>query len=185
MRFRKFPWGHWFLGTTWLGGVIWIIWLINHDLLDFKYHKILKEYMMILVSSILGFFFLYKGKIRHTIFDKKAGTLTIKKRNTCCDKRSIVSYKLKDISDVKAVYRGYKQGTVDTQTYMCIVEMEKYQHVDVDTSDASEYTSSEDEREAMKSKVRMERIRNQRQQSSSSTKNKVAAAEEEGCETEM
>ena len=114
LRFRKFPWGHWFLGSTWLGGVVWFIWLVNHDLLDFQHHKILKEYMMILICTILGFFFFYKGKIRHTIFDKRAGTLTIKKRNTCCDKRSIITYKLKDISDVKAVYRGYKQGTVDT-----------------------------------------------------------------------
>lgn len=81
---------------------------------------------MIFLCTIMGIFFLYKGKIRHTILDKKAGTLTIKKRNTFCDKRSIVTYKLKDISDVRAVYRGYKQGTVDTQIYSCIIEMERY-----------------------------------------------------------
>ena len=47
---------------------------------------------------------------------------------------------------------------------MCIVEMEKYQHIDVDTSDASEYASSADEWEAEKNKVRMEEIRNKREQ---------------------
>lgn len=108
LRFRKFPWGHWFIGFTWLIGVCWIIWEINHDLFRFKYHKILKEYLMLFFCTIMGLMFLYKGKIRHTIFDKNAGTLTIKKRNTFCDKRSIVTYNLKDISDVKAVYRGYK-----------------------------------------------------------------------------
>ena len=108
LRFRKFPWGHWFLGFTWLLGVAWIIYMIYEDLFKFKYHKILKEYTMIFVCSLMGLTFLYKGKIRHTIFDKKAGTLTIKKRNTFCDKRSIVTYSLKDITDVKAVYRGYK-----------------------------------------------------------------------------
>lgn len=108
LRFRKFPWGNWFLGFTWLGGVVWVLWAANHHLLDFKYHKLLKEYLMIFICTLLGAFFLWKGKIRHTIFDKRAGTLTIKKRNTFCDKRSIVNYKLSDISDVKAVYRGYK-----------------------------------------------------------------------------
>ena len=114
LRFRKFPWGHWFLGFSFLAGVAWIIYEINYDLFKFKYHKVLKEYLMLVFCSFLGLAFLYKGKIRHTIFDKKAGTMTIKKRNTCCDKRSIVTYKLKDISDVYAVYRGSKQGGVDT-----------------------------------------------------------------------
>lgn len=126
LRFRKFPWGHWFLGFTWLLGVIWIIYEIKYDLFRFKAHKILKEYLFLFFTFFISLMFLYKGKIRHTIFDKKAGTLTIKKRNICCDRRSIVTYSLKDISDVKAVYRGYKQNSVDTQIYKCIIEMERY-----------------------------------------------------------
>lgn len=69
---------------------------------------------MIFICTVLGLFFLWKGKIKHTIFDKRAGTMTIKKRNVFCNKRTITTYRLKDISDVKAVYRGYKAGSVDT-----------------------------------------------------------------------
>ena len=178
LRFRKFPWGNWFLGGTWLGGVVWLIWAASHDLLDFKYHKVLKEYLMIFICALAGIFFLYKGKIRHTILDKKAGTLTLKKRNTCCDKRSIVSYKLKDISDVRAVQRGYKRGTVDTESYMCIIEMERYQHQDVDTSDADSFSSSGDEKEAMRTDVKEDVVRNK-------GSSKKVAAEDAHNETEM
>jgi len=159
LRFRRFPWGNWFLGFLWLAGTIWVIYEIYEDLFAFKSHKILKEYAMLAFSAFMGILFLWKGKIRHTIFDKKAGALTIKKRNTCCDKRSIVTYRLKDISDVKVVYRGYKRGTVDTQMYSVIVEMDRFQHQDIDTSDAEEFMSSDDEFDVRKKKMKMEEWR--------------------------
>ena len=63
---------------------------------------------------IMSLVFIYKGKIKTTIFDKRCGTLTVKKRNVCCRKRQITTYNLKEIEDVRAVYRGYKSGGVDT-----------------------------------------------------------------------
>ena len=79
---------------------------------------------MLLFCLFMGFLFIYKGKIRSVVFDKMQGTLTIKKRNLCCDKRSITTYPIKDITDVKAVYRGYKAGSVNTMMYSIIVEFE-------------------------------------------------------------
>ena len=72
LRFRKLPYGHWFLGLICLIGVIWIIYEIKHDLFRFKAHKILKEYLFLFSVTFLGFMFFYKAKIKHTIFDKKA-----------------------------------------------------------------------------------------------------------------
>jgi hypothetical protein len=68
---------------------------------------IIKELILLLCCFIFGIVILYKGKMRTIVFDKKKGTLTIKKRNTFCDSRSITTYRLGDITDVRAVRRGY------------------------------------------------------------------------------
>ena len=68
---------------------------------------------------------MFFGNIKTIIFDKKEGTLTVKKRSTFCNKRKIVTYWLKDITDVRAVMRGYKSGSVDTQSYSIIIEFHR------------------------------------------------------------
>ena len=107
LRFRKFPWAAWIIGSLWILGALWVVYALREHLFKFKKHKILKEYALLAFCLIVGFAFLYTGKIRTTIFDRQCGTLTIKKRNTCCDKRSIVTHKLSEISGVRAVHRGY------------------------------------------------------------------------------
>jgi hypothetical protein len=94
----------------------------------------------------MGILFIYKGKIRSVVFDKNYGTLTVKKRNLFCDKRSIVTYSLKDITDVKAVYRGFKSGSVNTMMYSIIIEFECNRwEDDPDTDEAESYHSTSEE----------------------------------------
>jgi len=115
----------WIVGLLWILGAAWVIYALKEHLFVFKKHKILKEYSMLTFCVGLGLLFVYKGKIKTTVFDRRCGTLTIKKRNIFCDRRSIMTYKLKDISRVRAVYRGYKSGGVDTQSYSIIIEFDK------------------------------------------------------------
>lgn len=148
LRFRKFPSGHWFMGSVWIGLTIWVLWEIHKDDFHFKHHKLLKEYSILASCLILGICFIYKGKMKHTIFDNRTRTLTIKKRNLCCDRRSMVTYKFEDITDVRAVHRGYKINGVDTTSYMIILEFEnnRYQvDPNPDTDDAESFKSSSEE----------------------------------------
>lgn len=103
LRFRKFPWPLWIMGLMWMCGTIWIIYEIGMDRLKFREWKILKEYSILAFTFIMGFLFCYKGKTRTINFDKIEDSLTVKKRNIFCDKRSIVTYRLRDITDVRAV----------------------------------------------------------------------------------
>ena len=111
--------------------------------------------------------------------------MTIKKRNTCCDKRSITTYRLDEIEDIRAVYRGYKSGGVDTQKYSIVVLFKKNagtldEYTDVDDES---YSSSEDELEAEKDKLaasqakeyimHKEKIRRQREAAGKPTRRKI------------
>ena len=113
------------MGSLWLAASVWLMYEINlhDDLFTFKSHKLLKEYSILAFAIVLGLCFLYKGKTRHVIFDLRYNTMTIKKRNIFCDKRSITEYSLKDIHDVQGVHRGYKRGGTDTEKYFIIVQM--------------------------------------------------------------
>ena len=137
----------------WMLGTIWMIYEMYEHLFTFAHYNNLKQYGALSFTFVMGILFVYKGKIKTTVFDKRCGTLTIKKRNICCRKRQITTYKLKDIENVKAVYRGYKSGGVDTQEYSIIVEFEKPPGYDSDTDD-SYYSSSDDEFESEKAKMR-------------------------------
>ena len=110
LRFRKLPWGQWIMGCLFVFGTFYVIYEIYEELRGFKPSHLVREYLMLCFTLITGFLFLYTGKIKHTIFDKNQGTLTIKKRNTFCNKRSIVTYHLSDISEIRAVYRGQYTG---------------------------------------------------------------------------
>ena len=139
------PWGNWFLGFIWVLGTLWVVYEIAEDLFEFKDHKQLYQWSILLLCVILGFIFLYKGRIRSIIFDKNSGTLTIKKRNIFCDNRSITTYQLKDITDVRAVQRGYKINSIDTEMYYVIIEFENNVDLNQDTDEADSSFSSSDE----------------------------------------
>ena len=126
LRFRKFPWPFWFIGSLWILGACWIIYDLAEHLRKFTVDKIYKEYFMLLACILIGCTFLYFGKIRTIVFDKKEGTMTVKKRNTFCDKRSITTYRLNDITDVRAVQRGTSSGGVNNAMYMIIVEFNRF-----------------------------------------------------------
>ena len=153
LRFRKFPWGHWFMGGMWILGTFWMIYEMYHHLFTNAHFNNVKQYGALSFTFILGVLFVSKGKIKTTVFDKRCGTLTIKKKNICCFKRQLTTYRLKEIMDVKAVYRGYKSGGVDTQEYSIIIMFEKPPGYDSDTDD-SYYSSSDDEFESDKAKMR-------------------------------
>ena len=102
------------MGFMWVLGTILVIYEMHENLLHFKHHELLKQYTIMAFTMIMGLVFVYKGKIKTTVFDKRTKTLTIKKRNICCRKRQIITYRLNEIDDVRAVYRGYKSGSVDT-----------------------------------------------------------------------
>jgi hypothetical protein len=102
------------MGSLWVFGTLWIIYELWETMAQRSLWENKRDFFILAVCLILGFLFLYKGKVKSTIFDKRSGTLTIKKRNTCCDRRSITTYKLDEIENVRAVYRGYKSGGVDT-----------------------------------------------------------------------
>lgn len=101
--------------------------------------------------------------MKTTVFDRDCGTLTVKKRNIFCDKRSINTYKLADITNIRAVHRGYKRGSVDTEAYSIIIEFDKFREAsDVDTSDADSYIStSEEELERERDQLRQRQNRDQ------------------------
>ena len=141
LRFRKFPWVFWIMGLIWILCSSFLIYALIEDLKIFKSHKIFKEYAGLAFCMSMGILFLYKGKIRTIVLDKQEGTFTVKKRNIFCDKRSIYTYRLRDITDVRAVHRGYKSGGIDTETYKIIVEFERNRYED---SDEKESFSSSD-----------------------------------------
>lgn len=110
------------MGSMWIIGTVVLIYELRHHMINFKTHRTLYNFLAVLFTLLMGLVFLYFGTIKTFVFDKSQGTLTVKKRNTFCDRRKIVTYRLRDISDVRAVYRGYKSGAVDTRAYYIIVE---------------------------------------------------------------
>ena len=90
----------------------------------------------------MGLLFIWKGKVKTTVFCKIEGTLTVKKRNLFCDKRSITTYRLKNISDVRAVHRGFNSGGSNTERYFIVIEFESNRDA---TNDEESFSSSDDE----------------------------------------
>ena len=126
----------------WMFGAFYVIYEIYEELIIYHHRKIYGEYLMLAFLILMGFIFLYKGKVRSIIFDKGEGTLTIKKRNTFCTNRSISTYWLEDITDIRAVHRGYKGPSINTSQYMIIIEFEKNKN---ENSDSESFYSSSDE----------------------------------------
>lgn len=80
IRFRKFPWTFWIMGSLWLFGALYVIYEIYEELVVFHHRKIYGEYLLLTFLIVMGLIFLHKGKIRSVIFDRGEGTLTVKKR---------------------------------------------------------------------------------------------------------
>ena len=76
-----------------------------------------------------------------------------------------MTYRLRDISDVKAVYRGYKTGSVDTRTYMIIVYFDKnsFRNSSMIDGDESFESSSDDQFEKEKDELRKKDLRDSMQ----------------------
>ena len=108
IRFRKYPWPYWILATLFLGGAGFIIFMEQENLVKFK--KKNHEYILLACLIIVGMAFLVTGKVKSTIFDKKAKKLTIRKRSITCHCRSITNYNLENLKGLRAVKRGIKQG---------------------------------------------------------------------------
>lgn len=92
----------------WIVGALFVIYHMHEHLRKVTFKRIFKEYLMLFFCFFMGFIILWKAKIRTIVFDKQNGTMTVKKKNTFCDNRSIVTYRLRDITDVRAVQRGYR-----------------------------------------------------------------------------
>jgi len=174
------------MGALWVAATAWVFWEIHKNVLkDPRKHW--APLAILTTTCLVGLLFLWKGKVRTTVFDRRCGTLTVKRRNLCCHKRSIVTYRLKDISDVRAVYRGHESGSVDTRTYMLIVEIPKHRFQDnrESSEDEDSYYSSTDEefvhqKEKLRRKEQEEReaqettiVDTKKQQESTVTKRKV------------
>lgn len=108
LRFRKYPWGHWFLGLSFWGGAIFVIFMCYENLMHFKKRSV--EYALLAFLIICGFAFLWAGRTKSTIFDRATDSLVIRKRNIFCHRRVITKYKLSDLADVRAVWRGINRG---------------------------------------------------------------------------
>ena len=102
------------MGLLWIFGAFYVIYEIYEELIIYHHRKIYGEYLMLTFLIVMGIIFIYKGKVRSVIFDKGEGTLTIKKRNIFCCYRSIATYYLDDITDIRAVQRGYKGPSINT-----------------------------------------------------------------------
>jgi hypothetical protein len=122
LRFRKYPWPFWFIGFAFLAGAIYILHLSLIGKIKFK--KSIQEFLILSFMAVMAAVFLYTGKIKSTVFDKKNNQLMIRKRNICCHRRSITLYKLADIVDARAVWRGMKVDAVNTVHYSILLEFD-------------------------------------------------------------
>ena len=134
---------HWIIGGLWYAGLAWVAISHGKELFNLKSNH-LTVYSFLFFALVIGFLFLYTGKIRSVIFDRREFTVTLKKRNTCCDRRSIVTYNLAMLSDIKAVNRTKKIGGQDHRTFYILMEFEANR--DEDSSESSDWASSGEDR---------------------------------------
>jgi hypothetical protein len=79
------------------------------------------SYILLLFMMGLGTVFIYYGKVKSTIFDKRKNMLIITSITVLCD-RKIKAHRLSDIKSVRAVERGYEKNQVNTRHYKIILE---------------------------------------------------------------
>lgn len=112
MRFRNYPYAFWFLGFGFLLGAIFVVTLLFEDFIKFK--KLWHEYALVAGMMVLGMLFLTSGKIKSVIFDKEAKQVIIRKRTITCHCKTITKFDLKDLYDVRAVWRGINTTQMNT-----------------------------------------------------------------------
>ena len=69
LRFRKYPWPFWLIGGMFANGVLFLVYLELTNQIKIK--NTLTEVLIISFMLIMAFAFIYTGKIKSTIFDKK------------------------------------------------------------------------------------------------------------------
>ena len=122
LRFRKYPWPNWFCGFVFLAGSIAVLILAEEKILTFQSSG--AELGLLAFMIISGLIFLWYGRTKSTVFDRKEKAITIRKRNIFCHRRTITKYDLGDLTDVRAVYRGINSGQVRTLHYAIILEFD-------------------------------------------------------------
>lgn len=73
---------------------------------------------------VLGIMFLTAGKIKSVIFDKNAKQVIIRKRTITCHCKTITKYNMKDMYDVRAVWRGLQSNSTNTLHYSIILDFD-------------------------------------------------------------
>lgn len=122
LRFRKYPWGNWFCGFVFLTGSVACFILAQEKLLTFKNKGV--EPFLLAFMVVAGLIFLWYGRTKSTVFDRKEKAITIRKRNIFCHRRTITKYDLSDLTDVRAVRRGINSGQVRTLHYAIVLEFD-------------------------------------------------------------
>lgn len=112
------------------------------------------EKALLILLILFGLLFLITGKIKTIQFDSEAKELTIRKKSLTCHCKTVTRYSYDDIMDVKAVWRGVRSGSIDTQRYAIVIDF--VDHNQVETVDESFYMSSDNE-ESIKFDVKLEK----------------------------
>ena len=73
---------------------------------------------------VMGILFLTAGKVKSVIFDRDEKEIIIRKRTITCHCKTITKYRLSDLVDVKAVWRGVNSGSVNTLHYAIILDFD-------------------------------------------------------------
>ena len=122
MRYRHYPYGFWFLGFGFLSGSVLVLTLVYEDFVKFK--KAWHEYVLVLFMIVMGIMFLTTGKVKSVIFDRHEKEIIIRKRTITCHCKTITKYRLDDLCDVRAVWRGVHTGSINTLHYAIILDFD-------------------------------------------------------------
>ena len=154
LRFRQFPKSNWFLAAAFFSGAVFVLVTLEENLLfaDLKTEKVL-----LIMLILFGLLFLLTGKIKTIEFDKESKQLTIKKRTITCHCRTVTKYDYDEIMDVKAVWRGVRAGSVDTQRYAIVVDFVD-NALKEETVDESYYMSSDLNDESIQFDLKLKKV---------------------------
>mmetsp|Transcript_26438 Transcript_26438/g.25587 ORF Transcript_26438/g.25587 Transcript_26438/m.25587 type:complete len:137 (+) Transcript_26438:132-542(+) len=121
LMFRKIPWPFWIMGSLFWAGAIFVIYIISEEIMVYKGVNQLYSYGLLMFMMGLGSLFIYSGKLKTTIFDKRKNMLIITKTLVTLN-RTVKIYKLSEIKGVKAVERGYEKGQVNTRHFKIAID---------------------------------------------------------------
>ena len=122
---RKIPWPHWIMGVLFVAGFVFSLYVVHEELIDIHFDKGLGRNELISVALmifllVMGLLFIYSGKVRTMIFDKRSDAIIIYKTRVTCARKMKV-YRLSDLKRVRAAERGYERGQVNTLHYVIVL----------------------------------------------------------------